>query len=112
MLLFNNSAWGMLKAFQSDTGYNDLDDWKFAEMAAGLGGKGVRVATRKALAAALEQAVADEKTSPPDRAAVRAVGNAARARSSASTGAALAQARRALGNRKPAARQPSARSDT
>jgi indolepyruvate decarboxylase len=62
VLLFNNSAWGMLKAFQSDTGYNDLDDWKFAEMAAGLGGKGVRVATRKALAAALEQAVADEKT--------------------------------------------------
>jgi len=62
VLLFNNSAWGMLKAFQSDTGYNDLDDWKFAEMAAGLGGKGVRVATRKALAAALEEAVADEKT--------------------------------------------------
>jgi len=62
VLVFNNSAWGMLKAFQSDTGYNDLDDWKFAEMAAGLGGKGVRVATRKALAAALEEAVADEKT--------------------------------------------------
>ena len=62
VLLFNNSAWGMLKAFQSDTGYNDLDDWKFAEMAAGLGGRGVRVATRKALAAALEEAVADEKT--------------------------------------------------
>jgi len=62
VLLFNNSAWGMLKAFQKDTGYNDLDDWKFAEMAAGLGGKGVRVATRKALAAALEEAIADETT--------------------------------------------------
>ena len=62
VLLFNNSAWGMLKAFQKDTSYNDLDDWKFAEMAAGLGGRGVRVATRKALAAALEEAVADEKT--------------------------------------------------
>jgi indolepyruvate decarboxylase len=62
VLVFNNAAWGMLKAFQQDTGYNDLDDWKFAEMADGLGGKGVRVATRKALAAALEDAVADTKT--------------------------------------------------
>jgi len=60
VLLFNNTAWGMLKAFQKDTGYNDLDDWRFADMAAGLGGKGVRVASRKALAAALEDAVADE----------------------------------------------------
>ncbi len=59
VLVFNNTAWGMLKAFQKDVGYNDLDDWKFAEMASGLGGKGVRVATRKALAAALEEAVAD-----------------------------------------------------
>jgi len=62
VLVFNNSAWGMLKAFQKDTGYNDLDDWKFADMAAGLGGKGVRVATREALAAALEDAVADRKS--------------------------------------------------
>jgi indolepyruvate decarboxylase len=62
VLVFNNSAWGMLKAFQKDVGYNDLDDWNFADMAAGLGGKGVRVTTRKALAAALEDAVADRKT--------------------------------------------------
>jgi indolepyruvate decarboxylase len=59
VLLFNNSAWGMLKVFQSDTSYNDLDDWRFAEMAAPLGGQGIRVATRKALAAALDTAYAD-----------------------------------------------------
>ena len=40
VLLFNNTAWGMLKAFQKDTGYNDLDDWHFAELAETLGGKG------------------------------------------------------------------------
>ena len=62
VLVFNNAAWGMLKAFQKDVGYNDLDDWKFADMAAGLGGKGVRVTTRKALAEALEEAVADESS--------------------------------------------------
>ncbi len=60
VLLFNNTAWGMLKAFQADTRYNDLDDWRFADMAAGMGGKGVRVTTRKELAQALEQACADE----------------------------------------------------
>ena len=43
----------MLKAFQRDVGYNDLDDWKFADIATALGGKGARVATRKALAAAI-----------------------------------------------------------
>src|SRR5690606_30171806 len=47
VLLFNNRAWGMLKVFQGDTRYNDLDDWRFAETAAPLGGKGVRVTTRK-----------------------------------------------------------------
>ena len=56
VLLFNNTAWGMLKAFQKDTGYNDLDDWNFAEVAENLGGKGQRVSTpagfSKALAAA------------------------------------------------------------
>ena len=59
VLLFNNRAWGMLKVFQGDTAYNDLDDWRFAEMAAPLGGKGVRVSTRKALRAALDAAHAD-----------------------------------------------------
>lgn len=60
VLVFNNTAWGMLKAFQDDTGYNDLNDWKFADMAAGLGGKGVRVSTRAELASALDAARQDD----------------------------------------------------
>lgn len=60
VLLMNNTSWGMLKAFQSDTGYNDLDDWRFADMAGSLGGKGVRVATRRALWDAMIAAQADQ----------------------------------------------------
>lgn len=60
VLLFNNTAWGMLKAFQKDTGYNDLDDWHFAELAETMGGKGVRVSTPTQLAEALEKAHNDE----------------------------------------------------
>ena len=60
VLLFNNTAWGMLKAFQKDTGYNDLDDWHFAEHAETMGGKGMRVSTPTQLAEALEQAHNDE----------------------------------------------------
>jgi indolepyruvate decarboxylase len=62
VLLLNNKAWGMLKVLQTDTRYNDLDDWRFADMAAALGGKGRRVETRAELAAALESARADEST--------------------------------------------------
>jgi indolepyruvate decarboxylase len=60
VLLMNNTSWGMLKAFQSDTGYNDLDDWRFADMAPSLGGNGVRVATKRGLWEALLAAHADE----------------------------------------------------
>jgi indolepyruvate decarboxylase len=60
VLLMNNTSWGMLKAFQSDTGYNDLDDWRFADMAASLGGKGVRVSTKRAFWDALLAAHADQ----------------------------------------------------
>ena len=60
VLLFNNTAWGMLKAFQKDTGYNDLDDWHFAELANNLGGKGARVATPAELEAALKTAHEDD----------------------------------------------------
>jgi indolepyruvate decarboxylase len=59
VLLFNNTSWGMLKVFQPDTGYNDLDDWCFAEMAGPLGGTGVRVSTRRGLRDALAAAHAD-----------------------------------------------------
>jgi indolepyruvate decarboxylase len=62
VLLFNNAAWGMLKVLQPDTRYNDLDDWRFAELAAALGGKACRVRTRAELARALAAAYGDEST--------------------------------------------------
>jgi len=49
-------SWEMLRAFQPESKFNDLSDWHFAEMAAALGGHGVRVATRGALARALDDA--------------------------------------------------------
>ena len=62
ILLFNNSGWGMLKAFQKGTSYNDLDDWHFADMAASLGGRGRRVTTRRELGDALDDAHRDDST--------------------------------------------------
>ncbi|BDG09811.1 indolepyruvate/phenylpyruvate decarboxylase [Anaeromyxobacter paludicola] len=58
VLVFNNQSWEMLRTFQPQSRFNDLDDWKFAEMAAGLGGDGVRVRTRAELAQALARAAA------------------------------------------------------
>jgi len=58
VILLNNSSWEMLRTFQPESGFNNLDDWGFASMAAGLGGEGVRVHTRAELRDALERAVA------------------------------------------------------
>jgi len=58
VLVFNNRSWEMLRAFQPDSAFNDLDDWHFAELADGLGGVGQRVATRRQLADALARAIA------------------------------------------------------
>jgi indolepyruvate decarboxylase len=58
VLLFNNASWEMLRTFQPESGFNDLGHWGYAEMAAGMGGDGVRVNTRGELKAALENAVA------------------------------------------------------
>jgi indolepyruvate decarboxylase len=58
VVLFNNQSWEMLRAFQPDSRFNDLDDWNFAVMAASLGGRGERVATRHEFKAALDRAVA------------------------------------------------------
>ena len=44
--------------FQPESGFNDLDDWRFAEIAGPIGGDGRRVTTRAELAQALERAVA------------------------------------------------------
>ncbi len=58
VLLFNNASWEMLRTFQPESSFNDLGHWGFAEMAAGMGGDGVRVGTRAELKAALGRAVA------------------------------------------------------
>ena len=58
VVLFNNQSWEMLRAFQPESRFNDLDDWNFSAMAASLGGCGERVATRRDLKAALDRAVA------------------------------------------------------
>jgi indolepyruvate decarboxylase len=58
VVLFNNASWEMLRAFQPESRFNDLDDWNFAALAPSLGGHGERVATRRDLKEALERAVA------------------------------------------------------
>ena len=57
VVLLNNRSWEMLRAFQPESAFNDLDDWHFASIAPALGGTGERVTTRRALAAALERAI-------------------------------------------------------
>lgn len=57
VVVFNNRSWEMLRAFQPESRFNDLDDWNFAAMATPLGGDGYRVSTRAELGAALEQAI-------------------------------------------------------
>jgi indolepyruvate decarboxylase len=57
VVLFNNCSWEMLRVFQPESRFNDLDDWHFAEVANSIGGAGERVTTRAELAAALDRAV-------------------------------------------------------
>jgi indolepyruvate decarboxylase len=58
VLLFNNASWEMLRAFQPESRFNDLDEWRFADLANTLGGEGRRVTTRAGLAQALDVATA------------------------------------------------------
>ncbi len=58
VVLFNNCSWEMLRVFQPESEFNNLDDWHFADIANSLGGFGERVTTRRELAAALDRAVA------------------------------------------------------
>jgi indolepyruvate decarboxylase len=58
VMVFNNASWEMLRAFQPESRFNDLDDWRFAELAEPLGGIGERVTTRAELKSALDRAVA------------------------------------------------------
>jgi indolepyruvate decarboxylase len=56
VVLFNNMSWEMLRVFQPESRFNDLDDWHFADIAASIGGVGERVTTRRELATALDRA--------------------------------------------------------
>jgi indolepyruvate decarboxylase len=58
VLLFNNGAWEMLRAFEPDAQFNELGVWDFASMAAGMGGDGYLVRGRIELQRALAQAYA------------------------------------------------------
>ncbi|NVN86645.1 MAG: indolepyruvate/phenylpyruvate decarboxylase [Rhodopseudomonas sp.] len=58
VVLFNNCSWEMLRVFQPESKFNDLDDWHFADIAKSIGGFGQRVTTRHELATALDAAVA------------------------------------------------------
>ena len=58
VVVFNNQSWEMLRVFQPESRFNDLQDWRFADLAGPLGGEGVRVRTRRELAAALAHAQA------------------------------------------------------
>ncbi|MBL8671970.1 MAG: indolepyruvate/phenylpyruvate decarboxylase [Alphaproteobacteria bacterium] len=59
VVVFNNASWEMLRAFEPDAKFNDLDDWPFAKLAENLGGTGRRVRTRAELQAALAAAHAE-----------------------------------------------------
>ncbi len=58
VVLFNNASWEMLRAFQPESRFNDLDDWNFAAIAPFLGGHGERATTRRELKDALDRAAA------------------------------------------------------
>lgn len=60
VLLFNNASWEMLRAFQPESKFNNLDDIHYADLAVGLGGRGHRVRTARELIKALDTAVRDD----------------------------------------------------
>lgn len=57
VIVFDNRGWEMLRTFQPESKFNDLDDWHFAEMAKSLGGTGHHVRTRSELSSALKKAI-------------------------------------------------------
>jgi indolepyruvate decarboxylase len=59
VVLFNNSSWEMLRTFQPESHFHDRGEWDFASMAAGMGGKGYKVATVEELVRALALAHAE-----------------------------------------------------
>ncbi len=59
VVVLNNQSWEMLRAFEPWAHFNDLSDWRFAEIAAAIGGVGHRVQSRREFSAALESAHRD-----------------------------------------------------
>jgi len=57
VIVFNNCSWEMLRTFAPQATFTDLSDWRFADMAAPLGGDGYRVSTRRELGSALAAAL-------------------------------------------------------
>jgi indolepyruvate decarboxylase len=62
VVVLNNDAWGMLKAFRPDAAYTSLGRWDFASLAGALGGQGRQASTRAQLAWALENAATTRGT--------------------------------------------------
>lgn len=60
VLVFNNSSWEMLRAFQPESAFNDLDKLDYAALANNLGGRGHSAGTKKELHTAMEQAFEDD----------------------------------------------------
>ncbi len=58
VVVFNNRSWEMLRTFQPEARFTQLDEWDFASLANALGGEGVRVQTRRELRDALARALA------------------------------------------------------
>ena len=59
VIVFNNAGWEMLRTFQPDSAYNDLETWNFAAIAETLGGRGWCVTTCRELGEAMAAAVAE-----------------------------------------------------
>ena len=62
VLVFNNSSWEMLRAFQPESAFNDLDRLDYAALANALGGCGQAARSKSELHAALDRAFRDESS--------------------------------------------------
>lgn len=62
VVVFNNSSWELLRTFQPGMSYHDLGEWRFADLANVMGGKGYRATTRAELKDALTKAHATRGT--------------------------------------------------
>jgi indolepyruvate decarboxylase len=56
VVVLNNQSWEMIRVFQPNSLCSDLGDWPYAALAENLGGRGIRVDSRQALADALSSA--------------------------------------------------------